>query len=332
MNLLILGGTIFLGRHLVAVALEQGHAVTLFNRGRHPNPFPDVEQLHGDRDGGLSVLGGRRWDAVVDTSGYVPRIVRDSAQTLADAVDRYVFISTISVYADAGRPGLDEDAPVGQLAEATEQVTGETYGPLKALCEQAVEEALPDRTLTIRPGLIVGPDDPTDRFTYWVRRVAQGGEVLAPGRPDRLIQYIDVRDLARWTIHMAETRATGTYNATGPDIPQSMGDLLQTARDVSKSDARFTWVDEGWLLNEGVEPWSELPLWIPEDDAESAGIMAINIDKATAAGLTFRPLSTTVQDTLAWDRTRPPDIERRAGLAPDREAALLQAWRTRREE
>ena len=185
MNLLILGGTVFLGRHLVEAALARGHAVTLFNRGQHnPDLFPEVERLRGDRDGDLQALEGRRWDAVVDTCGYVPRVVRASAEMLAPNVDHYTFISSISVYADTSKPGIDEQAPVGTLDDpTTEEVTGESYGPLKALCEQAAEAAMPGRVLNIRPGLIVGPHDPTDRFTYWVRRVAEGGEVLAPGNP-----------------------------------------------------------------------------------------------------------------------------------------------------
>src|SRR4051794_14737210 len=204
MKLLILGGTIFLGRYLAKAALERGHDLTLFNRSQHNSElYPDVEQLRGDRDGGLDVLRGRRWDAVVDTSGYLPHLVRASAELLADAVEHYTFISSISVYPHFRSLGQDESAPVGTLDDpSVEEITGESYGPLKTLCEQAVEQALPGRTLVVRPGLIVGPHDPSDRFTYWVHRVAQGGELLAPESPNWHTQIIDVRDLADWTLHM----------------------------------------------------------------------------------------------------------------------------------
>ena len=331
MNLLILGGTVFLGRHLVEAALARGHAVTLFNRGQHnPDLFPEVERLRGDRDGDLQALEGRRWDAVVDTCGYVPRVVRASAEMLAPNVDHYTFISSISVYADTSKPGIDEQAPVGTLDDpTTEEVTGESYGPLKALCEQAAEATMPGRVLNIRPGLIVGPHDPTDRFTYWVRRVAEGGEVLAPGDPDAPVQVIDARDLAGWTIRMIEQRQTGVFNATGPAERLRMADLLTTCKQVSRSDATFVWLDDAFLLEAGAGPWIEVPLWIPATDGQNDGLLDIDIAKARAAGLTFRDIADTVRDTLAWDRTRPADTERRAGLAPERERALLQAWHER---
>ncbi|HZO86929.1 MAG TPA: NAD-dependent epimerase/dehydratase family protein [Chthonomonadaceae bacterium] len=325
MNLLILGGTVFVGRHLVEAALARGHTVTLFNRSQHnPELFPEVEKLRGDRDGDLGALQGRHWDAVLDTCGYVPRIVRASAELLADAVPHYTFISSISVYKDLSIPGMDENAPVGTLEdETTEEITAETYGPLKVLCEQAAEEAMPGRVLTIRPGLIVGPHDPTDRFTYWPHRVAQGGEVLAPGRPEQTVQFIDARDLAEWNIRLIEAGQTGVYNATGPDYPLTMGRLLDECKAVGGSDARFTWASQEFLQQEGVQPWTELPLWVPEEP-DMAGFNAVNCDKAIAAGLTFRPLSDTIRDTLAWDATRPADREWRAGLKPERERELLE--------
>jgi 2'-hydroxyisoflavone reductase len=331
MDILIIGGTVFLGRALVEAARARGHALTLFNRGRsNPELALDAEQIHGDRAGDLSALAGRRWDAVIDTCGYVPRIVRHSAAALAGATDHYTFISSISVYASTREPGVDESAPVGVIEDPTvEKVTGETYGPLKALCEQAAEEELPGRVLVIRPGLIVGPNDPTDRFTYWPARVARGGEVLAPGRPDRATQVIDVRDLAEWTIALVEGRQTGVYNATGPDHVLTMGELLDTSREVSDSDARTVWVDEGFLLEQGVGPWMELPLWLPESDPDAAGFSAIDVSKAIAAGLRFRPLRETVRATLEWAGTRPPEYAWRAGLAPDKEQALLKAWEER---
>ena len=329
MKLLILGGTVFLGRHLVEAALARGHAVTLFNRGQHnPELYPEVEKLRGDRNGDLEALRGRHWDAVIDTSGYVPRVVQASAELLADAVDHYTFISSISVYADFSVPNLDESAPVGTLADPTvEEVTGATYGPLKALCEQAAEAALPGRALNLRPGLIVGPHDPTDRFTYWPVRVARGGDVLAPGRPDRQVQIVDARDLAEWNVRMAESRQTGVYNATGPDYVLTMGRLLEECKAVSGSDARFVWVDGQFLLDAGVTPWTEMPLWIPQREDATGSLLAVNCSKAFAAGLTFRPLAGTVRGTLAWDATRPAGVERRAGLRPEREQELLDTWR-----
>lgn len=329
MRLLIIGGTIFFGRHLVVVARERGHDVTLFNRGRHnPELFPEVEKLRGDRDGGLDALRGRRWDAAIDTCGSFPRVVRASAGLLADAVGHYTFISSMSVYADLSAPGIDEGSPVGTLAdESVEEVTAETFGPLKALCERAVETALPGRALVIRPGLIVGPHDPSNRFTYWPHRVAAGGDVLAPGTPDQPVQFIvDVRDLAAWIVRMAEAGTTGTFNAKGPESPLTMGEVLEACKAASGSDARLVWLPEEFLREEGVGPWMELPLWLPPS---MAGINAARSDKAYAAGLTFRPIAATARDTLAWDTTLPADAERRAGMSPARERELLARWRER---
>lgn len=333
MNLLLLGGTIFLGRHLVEAALAGGHQVTLFNRGRHgAELFPEVEKLRGDRGSaeGLASLRGRRWDAVIDTSGYVPRVVRESAGLLADAVAHATFISSISVYADMRVAGVDEAAPVGMLAdERVEEITGDTYGPLKALCERAAEEAMPGRVLVVRPGLIVGPHDPTDRFTYWPARVARGGPFLAPGRPEWVTQFIDARDLAAWTLRMVEERRSGVYNATGPAAPRPFGQLLDACRAASGSDALPLWVDEQFLLERGVQPWSDLPLWVPEQDARMAGFSRVSCVRAIDAGLRFRPLDETVSDTLAWFAGRAGGQELRAGLSAPREAELLAAWQAR---
>ncbi len=253
---------------------------------------------------------------MIDTCGYFPRLVRASATALSAAVERYVFISTISVYADFSKSGLDEGAPVAMLQdESVEEITPETYGALKALCEQAVERALPERTLIIRPGLIVGPYDMTDRFTCWPYRVAQGGEILAPGELDQQVQFIDVRDLAEWTIRMTEQRATGVYNATGPDYPLPMRQFLETCRATTGSDARFTWVSEGFLEEREVE----LPLWVPTQDQ---GARSVNCGKAIGEGLTFRPLPQTIRDTLAWKN----GAELHAGLTREREQELLHAW------
>jgi 2'-hydroxyisoflavone reductase len=325
MDLLILGGTRFLGRHLVEAALGDGHRVTLFNRGlSNPDLFPEVETINGDRDGDISVLQGRRWDAAIDTCGYVPRVVRASAGFLADAVGHYTFVSSISVYSDAIGPEADEDAPVEELEDpGVEEVTGETYGGLKALCERAAEEEMPGRVLNVRPGLISGPHDPTDRFTYWPRRVAAGGEVLAPDRPERGVQFIDVRDLAAWIVKMAADRQTGTYNATGPDYDLQMGRLLEECDTAGGSDAKFVWVSEEFLEQNGVEPFTELPLWVPR---EYGGMLAVDCGRAIAAGLTFRPVSETIKDVLEWDRGR-AETELAAGLKPERERELLSAWR-----
>jgi 2'-hydroxyisoflavone reductase len=322
MNLLVLGGTRFVGRHIVERALGRGHSVTLFNRGRSgPDLFPAAETIVGDRTADLTPLRGRRWDAVIDVNGYVPRHVRNAAELLADAVDRYLFISTISVYAILDVPNQNEDAPLGTLADPhTEEITDETYGPLKVSCEQAVEATLPGRTTIIRPGYVVGPHDPTDRFTSWVRRISQGGEMLAPGEPDAPTQFIDGRDLADFTLRLTEAGQTGIYNATGPAIPLTWGETFATARQAIGAATTFTWVSEEFLATQTIGD-NELPMWAP---AAYQGLMAMNIDRGRAAGLTFRPLVETVIDTLAWDRQAGTP---KAGLAPEREAELLKAWR-----
>src|SRR5215203_624305 len=291
MKILILGGTVFLGRHLVEAALAGGHDVTLFNRGQHnPELFPAVEKLRGDRDGDLSALEGRRWDAVIDTSGYVPRIVGASAALLAPNAGHYTFISSLSVYGDTRSPGMDESVPVATIDDPANESVQEYYGALKALSEQAAERAMPGRVLSVRAGLIVGPHDPTDRFTYWPRRVAEGGDVLAPGQPERFIQFIDVRDLAAWTVTMAESGGTGIYNANGRHDTTTMADLLETCTAVAGSDARLIWVDDAFLSEQGAGPWMQLPLWIPESNAEMAGFLRVSSDKAIADGLTFHSL------------------------------------------
>lgn len=320
----------FLGRHLVETAIARGHEITLFNRGKHnPDLFPNVEKLRGNRDGDLAALQNGCWDGVIDTCGTVPRMVRSSAEVLSDRVGHYTFISTVSVYADfPGTPGIDENYPVGTLADPfMEAVNGATFGPLKAQSEQVVERAMPGRALIIRSGQIVGPYDPTDRFTYWPSRVAQGGEVLVPSGPDLQVQIIDARDLAEWILSMVESRRTGIYNATGPEHPQRMQRLLEACTAESESDVTFTWVDDQFLIEAGVaRRMDNMPLWMPL----APGAATINCRKAIAAGLTFRPLADTVRDTLAWDITRPPDRERRAGLTREHEAELLHAWHSQR--
>ncbi len=331
MQILIIGGTRFLGRALVDAARQRGHTLTLFNRGKsNPDLYPEIEQLHGDRDGDLSVLAGRRWQAVIDTCAYSPRQTVATAGLLAASVDQYTAVSSLSVYADTHLTGIDEAGAVGTIADETvEEITGETYGPLKVLCERAVEAALPGQSLIIRPGLIVGPHDPTDRFTYWPHRVAGGGEVLVPGDPGRGIQIIDVRDLAEWTVRLIEARQVGVFNAVGPAAPLPMAELLRISGKAAVCEATVTWVSEEFLLEQEVVPWSELPVWVPTTDAEHAGFFTFDVRKAIAAGLTFRSLEETVRATLDWAATRPAGHEWRAGLTRAREAELLAAWRQR---
>ena len=328
MNILLIGGTIFYGRHLVEAALAHGHSVTLFNRGQHnPDLFPELEKLRGDRTqlGDLQILRQRHWDAVVDTCGYFPHVVQLSAQALADRVARYVFISSISVYGEPPTtPGIAENAPVAQLTgKNLADYAAESYGSRKALCEQVVEGALPGRTLNIRPGLIVGPYDPSDRFTYWPARLQRGGTILAPGDPAAPVQLIDVRDLAGWTIRMIEQRGAGIYNATGPELPLSMRQVLETCRQAAGTPAEFVWVDDAFLLAQGVTPFTDLPLWLP---GFAAAMHQVSLAKALATGLTFRPLAETAADTLAWHNTRPPDAAPLHGIPPQRESDLLGRW------
>ncbi len=326
MRLLLIGGTAFLGRHISEQALARGHELTLFHRGKtNPGLFPEAEHVLGDRDGGLEPLRGRRFDAVIDTSGYVPRVVRQSAELLEPSVGRYLFVSTVSVYDGNGGAGTDVNGPVGTIAdESTEEITEESYGPLKALCERAVEETFgPDRSLVVRPGLIVGPDDPTDRFTYWPARIAEGGRVLAPGSPSSPTQIIDVRDLAGWILDLSEAGTTGRFNAVGPEQPLPIGHLLDRCIAVSGSDAELVWVPSAQLIERGVEVWTDLPLWLGEDP-ELTWMDEVDPGPAIAAGLRYRPLDDTIAETLAWHRAN-RDLPSRAGfrMTREREAELL---------
>jgi 2'-hydroxyisoflavone reductase len=330
MRILFIGGTVFLGRATVEAALARGHEVTLFNRGRSdPDAYPQVEHLHGDRDGNLDALRGRRFDAAVDTCGYVPRVVRQSAELLAEAVDRYVFVSSLSAYAEPAAVGATEEAPLVRMPEGTsedtEEVNGEIYGPLKVLCEEEVEKALPGRALLIRPGLIVGPYDRTDRFTYWPWRAHRGGQILAPGRPERGVQFIDVRDLGAWIVHLLETARAGAYSAVSAPLP--MREVLEACVSTSGSDGTLTWVDDAFLLEHEVGMWMEMPLWIPESEPTAAGFFSYSNQKAVGDGLTFRPLADTARATLDWALSRPKDHEWRAGMEAQREAGILRAWK-----
>lgn len=331
MKILVIGGTQFLGRHIVQAALARGHELTLFHRGKtNPGLFAQVEEITGDRDqaADLALLEGREWDTVIDVCGYFPRQVRTLARQLAPSVDRYVFISSVSAYRDFKEPNQDENSPLGQLEdETTETMTTETYGPLKAVCEREVEAAMPGRVLIIRPGIICGPHDPTDRFTYWPHRVAQGGEMLAPGQPDHRLLYIDVRDLAAWTIRQVEARQTGVYNTYGPDYPLTMAEFLEECRRVTGSQTEFVWVEEAFLKQAGV--LGKIPLWWPATEPALAGLSSIRSDKAIAAGLTYRPLAQTIQDTLSWEAARPADQTHweRVGLNLQNEQQILQQWK-----
>ena len=319
MRLLVLGGTKFLGRAAVEAALARGHDVTLFNRGEtNPDLFPEAERLRGDRTADLGALDGGEWDAVLDPSGYIPADVRRSAAALAGRAGYYLFVSSVSAYASLAQPN-DEESPLAELGGMPDDRLLEdyaNYGPLKVLCERAVAEAFEGPHAVVRPGLIVGPHDPTGRFTYWPHRVARGGEVLAPGPPERKAQFVDVRDLGDWFVDLCERGKGGTFNATHPGL--AWGELLETCREISGSDATFTWVPDSLLAEHEVGEWMELPLWIHEP--EMAGLLEADVSRAVAAGLTFRPLEATVRDTLELAETVDG-----VGLTPEREASLLAA-------
>lgn len=327
LKILILGGTGFLGPHQVEVALGRGHEVTLFNRGKSaPGLFPQVENLTGDRDGDLAALRGRKWDAVLDNSGNIPRWVQSAAAALKGNVDHYLYVSSISAYADQSIVGLKETAPLQTLDESqAEQVTSNNYGGIKALCEKRTREAFPDNYTIVRQGLVVGPGDPTDRFTYWPARIHDGGTVLAPGNPSDPIQCVDARDVAQWMITALEEKHFGIYNVTGPRQPLTIGDFLDGVKGTVNSDCRFTWVGADFLQKKGIAPWADMPLWVPPGSTIS-GLTTIDISRAVKAGLTFRPMALTVQDSLAWYRAEPGARTLKAGLAPAREASLLREW------
>jgi nucleoside-diphosphate-sugar epimerase len=331
-KILILGGTRFLGPELVEAAQQRGHTLTLFNRGKtNPGLFPNIEKLHGDRDAGtLDALRGRTWDVVIDTSGYYPRAVKASAELLAGA-SQYVFVSSVSVYDKPPATGVDETAPVGRLEDPTvEKVDEKTYGPLKAACERAAEAAMPGKVTVVRPGLIVGPGDGSDRFTYWPVRLHEGGEVLAPGTPSDPVQLIDVRDLAEWIIRACERHHVGIFNAAGPEKAMGVGEMLARTDKAVGGGARFTWVDAKFLAEKKVEAWSDMPVWV-EPTGEDAGIARVSSARAIAKGLTFRPLEATAKDTLSWWLAQPEERrkKRRAGLDRAREAEVLAAWHAR---
>ena len=332
LRILILGGTRFLGVAQVQYALARGHTVTLFNRGRtNTHLFPEVEKLRGDRNDDLTALQGREWDVVIDNSASVPRWVEQSAGLLRNSARQYIYVSSLSVIADNSIIGSDETTAVKQLDDPTvEQVTGGRYGGMKALCEQRAREAFGDRAMVVRPGLIVGPMDNTDRFTYWPIRIDRGGEVMAPGNPTHHVQIIDVRDLASWMVRMGEDNTSGVYNATGPASPMSMAEMLYGIRAATSANVSFTWVNADFLEQHEVRPWSHMPTWIPPREGMQ-GFSRVNCSKAIAAGLTFRPLAETASDTITWFKTLPAErqSEMGAGLSAEREAEVLAAWQAR---
>ena len=344
LSILVLGGTGFIGPHMVRYAMSRGHTVTLFNRGRtNTHLFPELEKLVGDRDGNLTALEGRRFDAVIDNSGFVPRHVRDSAELLADS-GRYMFVSSISAYKDLTPDGITEDYEVGRLDDPTvEEVTGETYGPLKALCEEAVQEVFGERANIVRPGYIVGPGDPTDRWTYWPVRVSMGGDMLVPGTPEDPVQFIDARDLGSWMVGMLENEVGGVYNAIGPVDPLNMGSMLETCRAVSGAEPVLHWVDAEFIQDQNVF----FPIWNPTT-GDFGGAHRVDISRAIATGYTSRPVADTVRDTLEWwnglgEEDRPGGSLRAGPRRPgavggqaistedmlEEEAALLAAWAAR---
>jgi 2'-hydroxyisoflavone reductase len=336
LKILILGGTRFLGPHMAEFALARGHTLTFFNRGKtNPGVLPQVERIQGDRNGELGGLEGRHWDAVIDTSGFVPRQVRASAALLQGQVAHYLFISSVSVYASFATAN-DEDSPVGKLAdESVEKIDGATYGPLKALCESAATDTFGrDHTTIVRPGLIVGPDDNTDRFTYWPARAARGGDFAAPGRAQDPVQVVDVRDLAAFAIGVIERRAAGVFNVLSPPgrftIGEVVAESMQAARVLAdpQPPPNAVWIPAEFLAAQKVAPWSDMPVWIPSEGDE-AGFARVSAERALQAGLRIRPMADTVTDTLRWHLQR-PDAERqqlKAGLSAQREQELLAAWR-----
>lgn len=327
LKILILGGTSFLGPHLVEELQEQGHEVTIFNRGTQDTSLlTDVETLQGNRDGDLNALTNRWWDTIIDTSGYLPRLVEASSKLLSKATNHYTFISTISVYENFHSLNIDESYPLAKLEdEANEEINEKTYGALKASCEGVIERYFPNHFLVIRPGLIVGPRDPTNRFAYWPLRILDGGEILAPGLPTQNLQFIDVRDLAKWIVAMVERQETGFYNATGPGGSLSFEEFLKTCSQISKKDVSLIWISEDFLIEHGVQDWTELPLWL-SGKRKMPGFLNVDARKAIQAGLTFRPLTQTISATIDWEKQNRKD-DTQIGIDRKKEKELLTLWK-----
>jgi len=343
LDILVLGGTGLIGPPMVEYALVRGHNLTLFNRGKtNSHLFPDVERLKGDRNDDITslekaVADGRRWDVVIDNTASLPRWVSESAGLLADAADLYLYTSSISAYADSSVPGADETAAVGQisaedeaLVKTTKDITGLNYGPLKARCEEEARAAFPDKAVVVRPGLIVGPGDYSDRFSYWPIRIFSGGEVMAPGNPDDPVQFIDCRDLGEWYIRLVEAKAVGTYNGVGPRSPMNIAGMLYGIRAAVDNEISFTWVDAGFLEKHEVQPWMEMTVWVPPV-GEYAGFSSSSIQRALDAGLSFRPLADTAKATMDYWNSLPEDrrAKPKAGLSTEKENKVLAAWHAR---
>ncbi len=329
MKILILGGKRFLGIALIEAIQKAGHTAVLFNRGlTNPDLFPDVQNLIGDREGNLTALKRREWDAVIDTSGYLPRTVRETAKLLSGKCQSYTYLSSVSVYKDFNNPDITEDYPLARCDDPqNEDYTGKSYGPLKALCEYEIQQNFKGKVLVIRPGLIVGPNDPTDRFTYWPWRVSLGGDILTPAPPSSNLQFIDVRDLAAFIIQQIERESEGVFNVTGPKKPTTIGAFLVSCREAAVADSNFIWVDESFLLEQGVTPWTDLPLWVSTADPGFSGFYSININKALKAGISLRSISETVRDTLTWLQTHPTLKNLKVGMDLAAEMELIQKFR-----
>jgi 2'-hydroxyisoflavone reductase len=345
LKILVLGGTGLIGPPMVAYAVARGHQVTLFNRGKtNTELFPELERIIGDRNDDISALAaevakGRRWDVVIDNTASIPRWVEESAGLLKDSAGLYLYTSSISAYADSATPGADETAPLGTISaeeaakvKTNRDITDTNYGPLKASCEKAAQTAFPGRSIVVRPGLIVGPGDSSDRFTYWPVRIHRGGEVMAPGNPTDPVQFIDCRDLGEWYVRLVEDSAIGVYNGVGPASPMSIAEMLYGIRATTGGELSFTWVDAGFLKQHEVEEWGEMTVWVPPA-GEYAGFSSSSIARAKKAGLTFRPLATTAVDTVAYWSSLPDErrAKPRAGLDPDKERAVLAAWHARQQ-
>jgi len=326
LKILIIGGTVFLGRHVTQALLSRGHEVTLFNRGHHnPLLFPSVEKLRGDRDKNLSSLSCRSWDAVIDTCGYFPRQVAATAQKLHLHAPLYAFISSVNQYANFSIPAIDETHPGSRIKfKAEPSLTPETYGPLKAACESVVRQIYPEGALIFRPGCMVGPYDQAHRFTYWVKRTAAGGHILVPGRPEQPWQVIDVRDVAEWVVRMLETRRIGTFNVVGASNPYTAHQLIRELTMGTDSIVQPIWVDTQFLHALDAERWLDLAEWA-ELPPNRSHLYAIDNSRAIKEGLTFRPLAETVRDVRAWLPSRPP--YNADALELDRERDILRAWK-----